>query len=71
MLMPRICTSLAPMLPMLFWICMRALYWKPPSTSDLDEITSGENLGLGLKSDMANQWELAGKFVHFMYCIGI
>ncbi|KAI9597725.1 Hamartin protein-domain-containing protein [Syncephalis fuscata] len=59
MLMPRICTALTKMLPLLYWVCMRVLYWRPPPMGDETSSPSGENLGLRIVSVMADEWDTA------------
>jgi hypothetical protein len=61
MLMPRICTALTKMLPLLYWVCMRVLYWRPPSIEDEASSITGENLGLHIVSVMADEWDVAGR----------
>ncbi|KAI8055711.1 Hamartin protein-domain-containing protein [Syncephalis plumigaleata] len=59
MLMPRICTALTKMLPLLYWVCMRVLYWRPPSMEDETSSITGESLGLHIVSVMADEWDIA------------
>ncbi|RKP24351.1 Hamartin protein-domain-containing protein [Syncephalis pseudoplumigaleata] len=59
MLMPRICTALSDMLPLLYWVCMRVLYWRPPSMEDELSSATGAHLGLHIVSVMVDEWDLA------------